>query len=309
MDGLGNYASAAAAARLTGGELMLDTGGMPDFFSVLSAGSEKAFIVGGSSVSRVLVGKYECTQRLGCLCSAPMETPKTYLRFDDALGLALSKGLGYHLMTLAEWAMLCARSSGVSGHVSAGEPTVTGSGAWAYAHNGRWSGVWDLAGNVREWVSGYRTVDGEIQIIPDNDAAAAEADELSETGTLWRAISAAGELVAPGTSGTLKWRYLSGTTRLDTTTVVENTNRTARLESVQISGSVGQTALELLGSYGIRPGMTGVIGYNTSGERLAAAGACYADKAAEARVLMGTYARAGSSPQVGARVCYIAEIT
>ena len=150
---------------------------------------------------------------------------------------------------------------------------------------------------------------GEIQIIPDNDAASAEADELSETSTLWRAISADGELVEPGTSGTLKWRYLSGTTMIDTTTTIETTSRSARLESVQTSGNVGQTALDVLERYGLRPGMTGVIGYNTSGERLAAAGACYADSRPEARVLMGTYARAGSSPQVGARICYIDEIT
>ena len=165
-----------------------------------------------------------------------------------------------------------------------------------------------MAGNVREWISGYRTVHGEIQIIPDNDAAAAEADELSETSTLWRAISADGELVEPGTDGTLKWRYQSGKTLLDTTTTIETINRIARLEGVQTSASVSQTALNVLERYGIRPGMTGVIGYNTSGEQVAAAGACYADKAAEARVLMGTYSRVGYSPQVGARVCYIAEI-
>lgn len=313
MDELGNYASAAGAAHLAGGELLLDANRMPDFFSVLPAGSEKAFTVGGKSVSRILVGKYECAKRNNHLCTVPLEMPAVYMTFDSAVRMAHEKGLGYHLMTISEWAMLCARASVSSGYVSESQPTVTGSGGWAYAHNERWTGVWDLAGNVREWLSGYRTVNGEIQIIPDNDAAAAEADELGETSTLWRAISADGKLVEPGTAGTLKWSTVkSGTstyTYLDTATTVEDSNRYMRLENVKVGGDVGQTALDLLEQYGIRPGMTGMLGYNTGGIRIAAAGGCILDTSAQARVLYGVYTQGMVSSYVGERLCYIAEIT
>ena len=47
-------------------------------------------------------------------------------------------------------------------------------------------------------------VDGEIQIIPNNDAADWN-NPLTPTSTLWRAIKPDGTLVAPGTAGTLKY--------------------------------------------------------------------------------------------------------
>lgn len=60
-------------------------------------------------------------------------------------------------------------------------------------------------GNVWEWVAGLRLVNGEIQIIPDNDAAFASTD-MSASSPLWKAIRASdGALVSPGTSGTLKY--------------------------------------------------------------------------------------------------------
>jgi hypothetical protein len=62
-----------------------------------------------------------------------------------------------------------------------------------------------LNGNIWEWTPGLRIVDGEIQVIQNNDAALASTDH-SATSTAWRAISAAdGSLVAPGTAGTLKY--------------------------------------------------------------------------------------------------------
>ncbi|MDR0819349.1 MAG: hypothetical protein LBN43_07240, partial [Oscillospiraceae bacterium] len=50
---------------------------------------------------------------------------------------------------------------------------------------------------------GVRIVDGEIQIIPNNDSAL-NADESSESSA-WRAISVTGELVTPGSPNTFKY--------------------------------------------------------------------------------------------------------
>lgn len=299
-----NYGTLKAAARSIGGEMLLDAAGQADLFTAFEPTEGDKSPAFGEKL-RLLIGKYECCERLGMLCSQPLEQPKTGLTFDAVAALVLQKGLGYHLMTLAEWALLCERGStkadGVTNQAAKG---ITGGGTWRFAHNAKWSGVWDAGGNVREWVSGYRTVNGELQIIPGNGAAEAELDELSASSTLWRAISKSGDLVAPGTSGTLKWRYESGKTWLDVTTTAENANRTVKLEDIQVAAGVQQTALNLLEKYGIMPGMSGVISYNTSGERIAAAGACYKDKSAGLRVLCGTYTRESTPEEVGARICY-----
>ena len=304
---MSNYETLRAAAQLSGGDVLLDARGMPDFFTALDS---PGLTVNGKALIRVLMGKYEACGRFESLYALPLETPKTGLTFDAAAKMALDKGLGYHLMTLAEWALLCkgaAESAG--GHVNADAPAASGRGAWAYAHNGRWNGVWDAAGNVREWVSGYRTVNGEIQIIPENDAAGCERDELSAASTLWRAIDKSGNLVSPGGSDTLKWRYESGQIILGTTTTVENAVRSAKLENVSVAASVQQTALNLLEAYGIKPGLPGMLAINTSGERLAAAGACYLDKSACVRAIYGTYARSSAPQEVGARICYVEGLT
>ncbi len=75
----------------------------------------------------------------------------------------------------------------------------------SWSDNWQEDGIWDLNGNVYEWQGGYRTVDGEIQIIPDNNAAK-QISQGSES-TLWKAIMPDGSLVDPGTPGTLKWDY------------------------------------------------------------------------------------------------------
>ena len=54
-----------------------------------------------------------------------------------------------------------------------------------------------------------RLMDGEVQIIPHNDAALSTAD-VSSASSLWKAITADGSLVAPGTAGTIKLDWRSG---------------------------------------------------------------------------------------------------
>lgn len=91
-----------------------------------------------------------------------------------------------------------------SGGVIYAGRTLTGSGPSSWFHDGTQFGVADLCGNVWEWVAGLRLIDGEINVLPDNDAADANAD-LSRTSAAWKAILQDGSLVAPGTAGTLKY--------------------------------------------------------------------------------------------------------
>jgi len=83
---------------------------------------------------------------------------------------------------------------------------ATGTGPVTWSHNGEVTGIWDLNGNVWEWIGGYRTLEGEIQILPNNDAADSDNSQAADS-TKWRAILPDGSLVNPGTAGTLKWDY------------------------------------------------------------------------------------------------------
>ena len=78
----------------------------------------------------------------------------------------------------------------------------------------------DLIGSSYEMNYGYRIMEGELQILPDNNAADPTAD-LSESSAAWKAIlphlSDDGfTLVTPGTPGTLHWNYVDDTIILDT---------------------------------------------------------------------------------------------
>jgi hypothetical protein len=84
-----------------------------------------------------------------------------------------------------------------------------------WRHNGKENGIADLSGNVWEWNSGVRMVNGEIQVIENNNAAKLTID-LSATSAQWKAIDGAtGDLVTPlgggATPGTVKFAA-SGTT-------------------------------------------------------------------------------------------------
>ncbi|AZF90199.1 MAG: hypothetical protein BPH100C_136 [Phage 5P_2] len=81
---------------------------------------------------------------------------------------------------------------------------ATGSGPASWAHDGTQTGIFDLNGNVWEWVSGLRLYNGEIQIIPDNNAADNTVSHAADS-TAWKAILQDGSLVAPGTANTLKY--------------------------------------------------------------------------------------------------------
>jgi sulfatase modifying factor 1 len=81
--------------------------------------------------------------------------------------------------------------------------TLTGSGPASWYHDNTTFGVDGLNGNVWDWCAGMRVQSGEIQIIPDNNAA--KHIDQSATSTLWKAILQDGSLVAPGTANTLKF--------------------------------------------------------------------------------------------------------
>lgn len=154
--------------------------------------------------------------------------PRANINFDAALQACRNKGEGWHLNQNGVFAAInlwCQKNStvpygntnwgsayerayekGVTTYVDGshgGGRTATGSGPITWSHNYDMSGIMDLCGNVWEWVSGLRLMDGEIQIIPYGNAMKSDCS-MSAASTEWKAIMPDGTLVNPGTVGTLK---------------------------------------------------------------------------------------------------------
>lgn len=138
--------------------------------------------------------------------SLPFQKPAVDVNHDEAIQLCESKGPGWHLLTNDEWAALARQSwendtiptGNTRGGSSHSHPeqtgttydgsgrTLAGSGPIQWNHDRTAEGVADLVGNVWEHVGGIRFLDGQVQVIPDNSAAAG-ADQ-SEGSPEWVAI-------------------------------------------------------------------------------------------------------------------------
>lgn len=201
------------------------------------SGTHPAFIVDGVEKPEIFIGTYQGKIVSGELLSLPNVDPTVSTNYDNFLNAARANGNGHHLITNAEWsavALQCyknntqpmgnsyygrssedplligRRADGLNpGDTSGSARTLTGSGPVQWRHNGKNNGIADLSGNVWEWNSGMRMVNGEIQVIENNNAAKLTID-LSATSAQWKAIDGAtGDLVTPlgggATPGTVKF--------------------------------------------------------------------------------------------------------
>ena len=191
-----------------------------------------AFIVNGAVKPYIYISKYQSytTGAAGTLRAVTLRgvDPGNSITFDNSLLACSQKGTGWHLMTNAEWAaisLLCksrgfmprgnnnygkdiavAAEKAVPSFISSNLTgrTATGTGPVAWSSDGSPFGIYDLNGNVYEWVGGLRLVDGEIQVLENNNAA--DNTKLQTVGSAeWKAILQDGSLVAPGTADTLKY--------------------------------------------------------------------------------------------------------
>lgn len=204
----------------------------------LGTGVHPAFIVNGIEKSEFFYGAYPGIIKNGELLSLPNVTPSRSAAFDTFSNAARSAGAGWHVSTNAEWVALMlwchkngfiprgnsgyGRSSdstfetgrridGASPGITNGDPaTLTGSGPASWRHDNTPNGISDLVGNLWEWQAGMRLVDGEIQVVPNNDAVTAD---LSSNSPAWRAVRLSdGALIVPGSAGTAKFDAPTDTT-------------------------------------------------------------------------------------------------
>ena len=169
-----------------------------------------AFIVNGVVKSEIWISKYQNIVHDERAYSIPFQDPKIYVTYDQAKQYCAAKGPGWHLMTNAEWAAIalwCKKNGfmprgnnnygkdisapherGKVTYQSSGQDArvATGSGPASWSHDGTNEGIFDLNGNVWEWVDGLKLIDGKIYVHQDNNYNTPEGyrlvDQWVDTG-------------------------------------------------------------------------------------------------------------------------------
>ncbi len=255
--------------------------------------------------------------------SRPFVEQKSSVNFDQALAFCAANNgggiTGFHLTTNPEWAAAqikaIAGNTQPYGNTNYGrddrDPSITGrcytlnqfgvtsdqarwrtgSGGIKTAHNHDASGIFDLAGNVWEWVDKMRLNFGEINI---------------DVGSGWQAILRDGTLVAPGTANTLKFDPSGNVTIAATSGSGSHLFETQTLVAPVVDADAGVALLKKLG---IIPYTTGLNGdnfwYNSGIESIPLrGGACSHGSAAGVSALGLLIGRGYVSWDVGFRLAF-----
>jgi len=309
------------------------------------------FIINGEVKSEFFYGCYPGSIQAGELLSQPNKEPASQR---DLVGFQLAaarNGRGWHVSTNVEWAaltLLCRHSQWQEqgntdygrnyrhhdeiarrlDNIQAGEQegvptTFTGSGPASWYHNGDYNGIGDLCGNLWEWQNGMRLVAGEIQIIPDNNAA---IQKVSSTDPRWRAIDLhTGALISPRDSYSAKFDapIASRTANAGTpilNTVIQHFNgdpqdngypaglMDAEFGRIQIASDIdAPLLLKILGIIPHSDCDDGDQVYlrNYSERNLLRGGAWYSGRAAGMRTLCLSHGASHLSTSVGARPAFL----
>ena len=206
----------------------------------LGEGPHPAFIFDGKVEPYILVAAYQAAMVDGEVVSQPSLDPHTNISYDQALAACRDNGDGWDLMSNLDWAAVALwcmaygnqpygntyyglthdkrfltgirQDNMAAGTASGTARTLTGTGGAHWNHNGLDCGIADIVGNVWEWVSGMKMVDGRVFLATENGVT----DEGSYIDTefdlpasrTWSTVDNEGaselvkqSLVAPATAG------------------------------------------------------------------------------------------------------------
>lgn len=256
---------------------------LSDVLATADNSTHPAFIRNGVEIPGFWFGKYQTHFYNGRAYSLPCEDPSASATLDTFVSNTRAKGDGWHEATSAEWAAIalwCKKNgtmpygnnnygkdtreslrSAIPTYIDGANSTgrvATGTGPVTWSHDKTLSGIWDMNGNVWEWVTGLRLVYGEVQIIPNNDASDPSCD-LSANSGAWKAIKASdGTLVTPDgngtTAGTVKMDWLNNKCTYSTTiTVKADAVRGCPFKDVTFDASIGAAAKLLLQALAMAP--------------------------------------------------------
>lgn len=327
--------------------VMTDKNGLPSIMvkipklrmrDLIPGGSDNvhpAFMVGGVEKDYICISKYQNIVIDGVACSLPLEFPTTGVNYDEAKSYCEKKGRGWHLMTNAEYSLLALLAlktktlpngnnnygSDINNPKEQGivddkaQATATGSGTLDWSHTHTNSGIYDLNGNVSEWVAGLRVKGGQIQVMLDNNAAATGYNTGAES-TLWRPLKPDGSTGENGeTSGTLYYDYKEEESRggdIEITDAPSHPQTSDNNYGQCTYGSLYNAERpEPLTALGIASRVEGdyrgdTVSVSLLGERVARRGGCFLDKEKAGIFNLDlTSTRNYKGETVGFRCCYI----
>jgi hypothetical protein len=193
-----------------------------------------AFRVDSSVVRDLYIGKYQGliknSNSKNLLLSLRGVAPTTRRTISEFAAAARNNGTGHHIMTNAEWAYLALKckaqgfqprgnnnfGADITDATERGDiafsydmppyvigGVLTGSGPLGWSHDGSPYGVWDLNGNISEFVEGLQLSNGVIRLVAENNAASPDA----AINALYKSVLGDGTLADAGTVGELKYAY------------------------------------------------------------------------------------------------------
>ena len=289
-----DVADLALQAVAPGNKLLYDDKGLPSVMvyvpkfklsEVITGGADAyhpAFIINGTVVDGIYIGKYQSVVEGGRAYSLPGRDPASNLTWDTARGYCEAKGAGWHMMTKAEWGMIAlwCKAHGIfpKGNNNYGKDTtetaavaipatydgngrvnhtLTGTGPLTWSHDGTMKGIMDLNGNVSEWEGAYRTVYGELQFLVNNNGADKSHSQAAASDQ-WKAIDAStGLFVTPNGSGTTTNTVKVAAVSSRPKYVIEigedqtSENVNGGIQTITCSDDISEAAKKVLRAYGL----------------------------------------------------------